>query len=72
MTDIFRPTFGEIEDGFGNSWPLCKRDCALEIVRPGKVQCDLCDSADDEIYCMRCGSSQTIEHECPRDKGDPT
>lgn len=31
--------FGEIDDGFGNVWPLCKKDCGLQIVRPGKVQC---------------------------------
>lgn len=30
----------DIEDGFGNYWPRCKRpDCDLEVVRPGKVQC---------------------------------
>jgi hypothetical protein len=39
--NIFRKT---ITDGFGNEWPLCKRkDCGLSVVRPGKVQCDLCD-----------------------------
>lgn len=32
-----------IEDGFGNYWELCDReDCGLQIVRPGKVQCE-CD-----------------------------
>lgn len=30
-----------IEDGFGNGWNKClRRDCSLQIVRPGKVQCD--------------------------------
>lgn len=30
-----------IEDGFGSSWEKCLRqDCSLQIVRPGKVQCD--------------------------------
>jgi hypothetical protein len=39
--NIFR---NEICDGFGNYWLLCDRkDCALEIVRPGKVQCNICD-----------------------------
>jgi hypothetical protein len=39
--NIFRKT---ITDSFGNEWPLCKRkDCELHVVRPGKVQCDLCD-----------------------------
>lgn len=36
---------GSIDDGHGNVWPLCKRPgCALEIVRPGKVQCYFCDA----------------------------
>lgn len=30
-----------VEDGFGNGWNKCLRlDCSLQIVRPGKVQCD--------------------------------
>lgn len=31
-----------LDDGFGNQWVKCKvpADCALEIVRPGKVQCE--------------------------------
>ena len=29
-----------IEDGHGNSWEKCSRNCWLEIVRPGKVQCE--------------------------------
>lgn len=34
-----------LNDGFGNEWDLCdRRDCGLEIVRPGKVQC-WCDDA---------------------------
>jgi len=37
----------EIDDGFGNVWVLCKPDCRLEVVRPGKVQCD-CHYEDDE------------------------
>lgn len=32
--------YGVIDDGFGNVWPLCSRECRLEIVRPGKVQCE--------------------------------
>lgn len=36
------------EDGFGNGWE-CARGlptgkCGMQIVRPGKVQCDICDS----------------------------
>jgi hypothetical protein len=42
--NIFRKKKREICDGFGSCWTLCeKKDCALEIVRPGKVQCNLCD-----------------------------
>jgi hypothetical protein len=30
-----------IEDGFGASWEKCLRsDCSLEVVRPGKAQCE--------------------------------
>ncbi len=33
-----------IDDGFGNEWPLCdKTDCRLQVVRPGKVECQRCD-----------------------------
>lgn len=28
-----------LDDGFGNQWEKCGHTCALEIVRPGKVQC---------------------------------
>lgn len=32
-----------LDDGLGSAWEKCAReDCALEIVRPGKVQCDRC------------------------------
>lgn len=31
---------GQIDDGFGNTYLLCKPGCQLEIVRPGKVQCE--------------------------------
>lgn len=29
-----------LDDGFGNRWEKCGPDCCLEIVRPGKVQCE--------------------------------
>jgi hypothetical protein len=33
-----------LDDGFGNVWEKCDHeDCALEIVRPGKVQCERCE-----------------------------
>jgi len=34
-----------IEDGFGNSWVNWCHECeqpSLHVVRPGKVQCDIC------------------------------
>ena len=37
-----------LDDGFGNRWPKCgDSNCEMEIVRPGKVQCNRegCDSA---------------------------
>ena len=37
-----------VEDGYGNGWECTKGkpegQCGLEVVRPGKVQCDKCDS----------------------------
>jgi len=36
--------YGTIEDGFGSCWARCKPDCQLEVVRPGKCQCNDCDS----------------------------
>lgn len=32
-----------LDDGFGGRWQKCGRDCSMEIVRPGKVQCQGCD-----------------------------
>jgi hypothetical protein len=29
-----------LDDGFGNQWELCGEHCRMQIVRPGKVQCD--------------------------------
>lgn len=34
--------FGTVEDTFGGVWERCKPDCKLQVVRPGKVQCE-CD-----------------------------
>jgi hypothetical protein len=36
----FKPA-RSVDDGFGNVYPKCGREnCALELVRPGKVQCE--------------------------------
>ena len=41
---------GLVADGYGNEWPKCSRPyCALEVVRPGKVQCD-CEHAGNEEF----------------------
>lgn len=39
---VYEPPYGTVEDGFGSVWQRCKEDCRLEVVRPGKVQCE-CD-----------------------------
>lgn len=39
---IPKVTLSVIDDGNGNMWAQCKPDCRMQIVRPGKVQCD-CD-----------------------------
>jgi hypothetical protein len=40
----------ELDDGFGNVWEKCDRDdCGLQIVRPGKAQCDTCNDDDNEV-----------------------
>jgi len=41
---IPKVTYRVIEDGSGNTWERCGPTCKLEIVRPGKVQCE-CDAA---------------------------
>jgi hypothetical protein len=39
----------DLDDGFGNVWEKCAHeDCALEIVRPGKVQCLRCQYGDEQ------------------------
>jgi hypothetical protein len=38
------PDFGSVDDGYG-SVPRCAPDCQVEVVRPGKFQCDRCDRA---------------------------
>lgn len=40
-----------ITDEFGNYWQRCGPNCELEIVRPGKVQCNYCDTLCD--FCGR-------------------
>lgn len=40
-----------IEDGFGSCWELCDRqDCGLQVVRPGKAQCDCNYDEDPQHY----------------------
>ena len=43
------PSKGLLDDGFGNVWEKCAfDDCALEIVRPGKVQCERCQYGNEQ------------------------
>lgn len=47
-----------LDDGFGDLTVKCNPRCRMEIVRPGKTQCDLCD-----YTCSECGSEKTYsEH----------
>ncbi len=32
--------FGSVDDGFGSEWDRCGHDCDLQVVRPGKSQCN--------------------------------
>lgn len=42
--------YGVISDGFGTSWQLCVlgHKCRLQVVRPGKAQCDCWESNEDD------------------------
>jgi hypothetical protein len=48
-------TPGEIEDGFGGAWRLCHERCGLQVVRPGKVQCE-CDGMDEATKALMLAS----------------
>lgn len=43
--------FGEVDDGYGASWPKCRKACGLQVVRPGKVQC-WCDESSVDDYIL--------------------
>lgn len=43
-----------LDDGFGNRWIKCHDHCGLQIVRPGKVQCD-----NDECSLRRAPSTSS-------------
>lgn len=54
-----------IEDGFGGSWsaicPYCKRE-SMQVVRPGKIQCQSCDETvkqDGRGKHGKCGRKAT-------------
>lgn len=38
-----------IRDGFGNTWTTCGPGCQLEIVRPGKTQCNRPDCQQEGV-----------------------
>lgn len=60
-----------LDDGFGNVWQKCGPECELEIVRPGKVQCNRCDeragiigaTSNAEAAKLNAGAAITV----PRD-----
>lgn len=73
--------YGEIDDGFGSTWALCKTGCQLEIVRPGKVQCE-CDNqspyptqaqmdAEDAQEVYRLAAYLKENHDDTRLAGEP-
>jgi hypothetical protein len=37
--------YGTVADDFGNVWPKCSDECRLQVVRPGKAQCDCSESS---------------------------
>lgn len=39
-----RPGFGTVKDDHGSTWEKCSPTCDLQVVRPGKVQCN-CEEA---------------------------
>ena len=41
------PDFGTITDDY-TVWARCSADCQLQVVRPGKVQCDKCEGGEDQ------------------------
>jgi len=40
-----------IEDGYGSYWGRCHENCGLNVVRPGKAQCD-CDGFDNWLVSL--------------------
>ena len=52
MTWPFYVAPHRVSDGFGNEWECQKfrqqSGCHMEVVRPGKVQCVLCDQQGSE------------------------
>ena len=40
-----------VDDGFGNVWECCTPGCNMEIVRPGKIQCEKCDHNSKKCDC---------------------
>lgn len=57
----------EIDDGFGSIWTLCRPDCGMEVVRPGKVQCDMEDCPDNEVRAILDKMMEGLEEEIAKD-----
>ncbi|UUE23834.1 hypothetical protein LRQ08_21650 [Rhodococcus qingshengii] len=43
-----RVDHGSVDDGMGSEWQRCKADCGIEVVRPGKAQCDCTEPTDED------------------------
>lgn len=59
-TDAEEAHVSEIEDGFGSSWATCGPGCDLQVVRPGKVQCNRRSSACPDLPVP--GAANSREH----------
>ena len=56
--------YGAVEDGFGSEWLRCGEACDLQVVRPGKAQCNATDEgcpngSTEKDCCIDCGLHRT-------------
>lgn len=59
--DTQEDEFRWIDDGFGSWWKLCeKEDCGLQVVRPGKVQCN-CEYSLNEYEPSNIGRWMVVD-----------
>lgn len=62
-----------INDESGNEWERCGPDCDLNVVRPGKAQCNYtADQCPNAHACLACGHSYAPwMDQCPHCGADP-